>query len=136
MEAELKEIVASGRVPADLAITYDDMHGLWGGTTFALRGDGHLERRVRPLGASAPTISEAYIGERALLDLVRLLVDISAWEQRTPDSMPVPDESRAYLTLSTGTTRSVIWERYNGMQTNDRLIRVKNWLASRFGGPA
>ena len=133
IEAELKELLASQRVPADLIITYDDMHGLWGGSTLTVRGDGSLERQVSRRGAAAPTGTKTHIGEHDLLELVRLLVELSAWEQRTPDGMPVPDESRAYLTISLKGSTSVVWERFNEMAKNDRLVRVRDWLESGFG---
>ena len=134
MEAELNEILASQRVPADLIIVYDDMHGLWGGSILTARGDGHLERQVRPRGAPAPRSSEKLIGEPELLELVRLLVALSAWEQRTAERQPVPDESRAYLTISLSGEVSTTWERYNEMRSNNRFLRIKGWMEGQFGG--
>jgi len=132
MQEELKEILASQQVPADLSITYDDMHGLWGGSIFTVRGDGSLERQIRPPGFPAPSSSNTHISAHQLLELVRLLVEFSAWEQRTANSPPIPDESRAYLTISLKGNRSVVWERFNEMRVNDRLIRIKDWLARPF----
>ena len=37
----------------------------------------------------------------------------------------MPDESRAYLRIEVGTTSSEIWERYNDMEANNRLIRIR-----------
>lgn len=132
MEAALNEILASQRVPADLSVVYDDMHGLWGGSTFTVRGDGRLERQLSPCGAPAPKGSEKQIGEPDLLELVRLLVELSAWEQRTADRQPVPDESRAYLTISLNGKVSRVWEWYNDMRANNRLIRIMGWLEGQF----
>jgi hypothetical protein len=132
MEDDLKAILATRQVPADLSITYDDMHGLWGGSTLMVRGDGRLERQVRPRGAQAPGSSKKQIGKHELLDLVRLLVDLSAWEQRTPDNPPVPDENRSYLTISLKGKTSLVWERYNDMPANERLIRIKRWIETQF----
>jgi hypothetical protein len=63
------------------------------------------------------------------LELVGLLVELSAWEQRTPDSPPIPDESRAHLTIILKGGRSVVWERFNDLPANNRLIRIKDWMA-------
>ena len=133
MEYDLKAILATRQAPADLSITYDDMHGLWGGSTLTVRGDGRLERQVRPRGAPESRSSNKQIGEHKLLELVRLLVELSAWEQRTPDSPPVPGESRSYLTISLNANTSRIWERFNDMPANNRLIRIKGWIDSQFG---
>jgi hypothetical protein len=129
MDEELQKIRASQQVPADLRVTYDDMHGLWGGSILTVRGDGWLDRQVRPPGAPAPSGSKTRIGADELLELVGLLVELSAWEQRTPDSPPIPDESRAHLTISLKGDRTVVWERFNEMPTNNRLIRIKDWMA-------
>jgi hypothetical protein len=137
MKSALNEMLASQRVPADLSIIYDDMHGLWGGSTYTVQGDGSIEWQVRPRGAPAPTTSEKRISERELLALVRLLVELSAWEQRTADRPPVPDESRAYLTITLDGKLSRMWEWYNDMRANGRLIQVKGWLEGQFSdGPS
>jgi hypothetical protein len=57
--------------------------------------------------------------------LVRLLVELEAWEQRTPPAEPLPDESRATLTISVGGQTSAVWERYNDMAENARLSLVR-----------
>jgi hypothetical protein len=128
MEKELKGIVAANSVPAVLIVTYDDMHGLWGGTTIIVRGDGSLERRTRPLGAPEAEVTRKQVGGSELLDFVRLLVELEAWEQRTADEQPVADESRAHLTISAGINRSTVWERVGEMRANDRLLRIKSRL--------
>jgi hypothetical protein len=132
MESELKRILASGQVPADLSITYDDMHGLWGGSILTVRGDGWLERQTRPRGAPMSASSKKQIGEQELLEVVRLLVELSAWKQRTLATPPIPDESRAQLTISLKGNTSQVWERFNEMPANDRLIRIKHWIENRF----
>jgi hypothetical protein len=132
MEAELNEILASQRVPADLSITYTDMHPLWGGCMLTVRGDGHLERQISGRGATAPSISKMQIGEHELLGLVRLLIELSAWEQHTADRLPAPDESRAHLTISLKGEVSRMWEWYNEMRANNGLIRIKAWLEGQF----
>jgi hypothetical protein len=128
MEEALKGIVATHSVPADLTVTYDDMHGLWGGTTVTVRGDGSVERRTRALGAPEAEVTRKQVGGHELVDFVRLLVELEAWEQRTADEQPVADESRARLTISVGGGCSSVWERAREMRANDRLLRIKSSL--------
>ena len=54
MKDTLTTILATSAVPADLAITYDDMHGLWGGTMITVCGDGS-----GPLTITPPRLTEA-----------------------------------------------------------------------------
>ena len=128
MEEELKGIIAADIVPADLTVTYDDMHGLWGGTTITVRGDGSVERRTRALGAPEAEVTRKQVGGRELVDLVRLLVELAVWEPRAGDEQPVAGESRARLSVSVGGRASCMWERVREMRENDRLLRVKNHL--------
>jgi ankyrin repeat protein len=130
MENELKTIVATRVVPAELTITYDDMHGLWGGTTITVRGDGALETQTREIGAREADISHKQIDERELISLIKLLVELRGWEQVTAEVRPVPDESRAYLALSLNDKSTRVWERVNEMAANNRLTRIKNFLES------
>ena len=124
----LTTMLATNTVPADLAITYDDMHGLWGGATITVRGDGSVERHTKALGAPAAQVRHTIIDQQMLLDLVRLLVQLDAWEQRIPDRPPVPDESRAALTISVNGSANRISERFNDLAANNRLVQIKTWL--------
>ena len=128
MKDKLTTILATSAVPADMAIAYNDMHGLWGGTTITVRGDGSVERHTKARGAAAAQVSHTSIDRRMLLDLIRLLVQLEAWEQRIPDRPPVPDESRASLTISVDGGASRIWERFNDLAANNRLVQIKTWL--------
>lgn len=53
------------------------------------------------------------------------LIELKAWERHTPDRPPLPDESRATLTISVDGQRSSIWEGFNEMEKDKRLIRIK-----------
>ena len=128
MEHELKNILATDIVPAELTIIYDDMHGLWGGTTITVRGDGTTEKQTRETGAPEATISRKHIDQLELIDLIRLLVELKAWEQFTAEEQPVAGESRARLTLTLNDSSSRVWERVNDMPANDRLIQFKSFL--------
>ncbi|MBV9468849.1 MAG: hypothetical protein JO316_21650 [Abitibacteriaceae bacterium] len=125
MEHELKQILNTGEVPADLVISYDDMHGLWGGTTIMVRGTGSVERLERPCGAKEPTRFQAQVPPGHLLSLIELLVQLAAWQQKTPGRQPVPDESRATLTINVGGQSSRLWEWFNELEQNSRLVKIK-----------
>jgi len=128
MKNALAAILAAGAVPAALAITYDDMHGLWGGVTITIRGDGRVERQSRALGEPTTQVYRTAVDHQLLLDLLRLLVQLDAWEQHIPDRPPLPDESRAVLTISVGGRASRVWERFNDLAANNRLVQIKSWL--------
>jgi hypothetical protein len=126
VEDALKTISKNRKVPPDLTITYDDMHGLWGGTTTIIRGSGIGELRERARGDAKPQIVETAVPEDKLLELVQLLIELRAWEQDTPERQAVPDESKASLTITVGERTSNMWEWFNDMSKNDRLIKIKS----------
>lgn len=128
MDDTIQTILTAPTLPHDFTVVYDDMHGLWGGVTITVRGDGSVVRGERPMGAAAPQVTQRRVGETALRALLRLLVELQAWEQRTPERMPVADESRATLTIWAGGGSSQIWERVNDMPANNHLIRIKAFM--------
>jgi hypothetical protein len=130
--AELEAIVSGQRIPPDLLVTYDDMHGLWGGTTISVRGDGQSERRERAQGEPEARVTERSVTRDHLLDLIRLLVELRAWEQRSPERQPVPDESTATLSIRIGGQMSSIWEWVNEMPANARLSRIRDRMLAGF----
>jgi len=132
-ESELKAISASGRVPTNLSVTYDDVHGLWGGAFIMVRGSGGAERRERARGSVEPKVFEVAVSQQQLLELVNLLVELEAWKQQTQDCQPVPDESRATLTVSIGVQESRVWERCHEMAGNNRLSRIKTKMIEMTG---
>jgi hypothetical protein len=97
-------------------------------TTSTVRGDGSLERRTQALGTSAAQVRHTTIDQHMLLDLVRLLVQLDVWEQPIPDRPPVPDERRAALTISVNGSASRMWEQFNDLVANNRLVQFKTWL--------
>jgi hypothetical protein len=125
MEDDLKSILLADNVlAADLTLIYDDAHGLWGGTTITV-GDGIMERRTYPTGSREPDILKRKLEGWEIQDLVRLLIELKAWAQETPDRSSLPDESRARLSLRINNRASDIWERFNEMPANGRLIQIK-----------
>ncbi|HET9223440.1 MAG TPA: hypothetical protein VFO07_13095 [Roseiflexaceae bacterium] len=129
MEDHLQDIVA-GRAAHTLTITYSDVHGLWGGVAVTLTTHGAYERLGYLRGASAPDVVRGMLAPARIQEVVRLLLEVKAWEQRTPQRAPVPDESRATLMLRAGEAASSTWEWYNDLTPNARLIRVRDLLVA------
>ena len=125
LRAALLELQGGRGALATLAVTYDDMHGLHGGLTLTIHGDGRVEQRAvrQKVGHPRPRVSP-----KDLQQLVALLVEVAAWEQRVPPRPPVPDESQAALRVSVGGERAVIWEWYNDLAKNDRILRVRELM--------
>jgi hypothetical protein len=120
----LLEIAAGKLNPTPLSITYDDMHGLWGGLTLTIRGDGNVEQKVVKEEAGTPT----RVSRDSILKLVRLLLKEKAWEQRELQRAPKPDESEARLVIEYGQQRSEIWEWYNDLDKNQRLGKIRELM--------
>ena len=125
VEDNLKRMQTESNVSSDLTITYDDMHGLWGGTTIVISGKGSGERRERTRGNTEPEVINKSVTKEQIIELVKLLVEQEAWAQKTPDREPVPDESRSRLSISIAGESSDIWEWFNDMKKNQRLIKIK-----------
>jgi hypothetical protein len=126
---ELKAIAQSRRIPADFSITYDDMHSLWGGTRIVIDGTGNCELQERTRGDRQPQIVKKTIDRERVFELIELLVEQQAWEQRTPERAPAADESKATLTISVGKQSSRVWEWFNDMKKNQRLIQIQTKMS-------
>lgn len=127
MPSKLRAILDGGEVPADLEVVYDDRHGLWGGTRIVISGGGRgQERRERVGGDPKPEVFGNRVSQAQLLELVGLLVETEAWEQRASERTPVPDEGRATLLIRVGGQESATWERTHEMAQSRRLILIKD----------
>ena len=62
---------AAGHASNHLTITYNDMHGLWGGVTITLATSGAYERLERKRGAATPDILCGTVAITRVRDLVR-----------------------------------------------------------------
>lgn len=120
-------MVAAGN-GAELSVVYDDMHGLWGGQTISIAGNGAYERKERARGDSAPVVTSGNVDQQQIQALATLLVDLAAWEQRVPERAPVPDESRATLRIRVGTAEATIWEWYNDLPKNNRIAQIRDLM--------
>jgi hypothetical protein len=127
VEQHLKDI-AEGRATPNLSIVYNDMHGLWGGVTITLSTSGAYERLERARGAIVPELVQRTVTIDQVQSVVRVLLETRAWEQQALQRRPIPDEVLATLTLKSGDAESSIWELYNNLEKNGRLIRVRKLL--------
>ncbi len=50
------------------------------------------------------------------------------WQQRVPERIPAPDESRAYLTVRYKEDRLEIWEWYNDLKKNQRILPIRELM--------
>lgn len=127
MEEYIKDF-AEDRATQNLTIIYSDMHGLWGGVTVTLSTSGAYEILERPRGAIVPELLRKTITPEQVQEVLSLLLETRAWEQQSLERMPLPDEARAALTLRTGDLEASIWELYNNLEKNGRLVRVRRLL--------
>ncbi len=130
VQPRLESAAGADEVPGDLRVVYDDHHPSWGGVRIEVRGDRSLEaRRWRPnQPEDAPDAWSGTVPEPALRQLVRLLVDVEAWEQRADEDDTRIDDARARLEVRVGGERAAIWEWANDLQANRRIVRVKQHL--------
>ena len=91
VESALQTTLTSGQVPPDLVITYDETHGLGGGTTITIRGSGHGESHSRQLKNTKPEVDKTIITQNQLLELIKVIASVKAWEHQTPDRDGVKD---------------------------------------------
>jgi hypothetical protein len=126
LEVALRAAAGGGDVPPDFQVIYSDMHGMHGGTTIRLAADGTLASQHMQQGVL--TERAGRVPADSVRALIGLLVELQAWEQRTPPRPPVPDESAAGLRIQAGGEEARIWEWFNDMGTNQRLSRILGML--------
>jgi hypothetical protein len=127
MEQQLKDL-ADGRATQNLSIVYTDMHGLWGGVTITLSTSGAYELLERARGQMVPDLVHRTIASAQVQNVIRLLLEGRMWEQQLLQRTPIPDEVLATLTLKSGDIESSIWELYNNLEKNNRLVRLRRLL--------
>lgn len=124
LRMELERSLLDGVVPRDLVVTYHAMHPFHGGTIVEVRGDGLALRTTRRRGDRQSSVRQVELSSEDLIELVTLLVELEAWEQRVPERPPVPDEGRARVSIELGGHEGGFWEWYNDLGEHDRLLRV------------
>jgi len=128
------EAYLEGRLPAEaLQFTYSDLQGLWGGLRLTVHGTGRVEQEAVRLEAQPPSPHDLTAGE--VREIVKLLLSLSAWEQRVPDRAPQPDESRAELYIRAGAAQSLIWEWFNDLDETGRIVQVRQKMKALAWSP-
>lgn len=127
MEQKLKEF-AEGLATQNLTIVYSDLHGLWGGVTITLSTSGEYELLERKRGVIVPELVRRTIPAAHVQKMIGLLLETRAWGQQALERAPMPDEALATLTLRTGDHEISIWELYNNLERNGRLVRIRRLL--------
>ncbi len=129
VEQALRAAASGAALPPDFVVTYSDMHGMHGGMRVSLSADGTYSWQTysQQEGLSQ---AEGRVPEQAVRDVIALLVQLRAWEQVTPPRQPVPDESRAGLLIRVAGEEARMWEWFNDMGANNRLIQVSSRLAA------
>ncbi|MGO9262669.1 MAG: hypothetical protein ACLQU1_41275 [Bryobacteraceae bacterium] len=119
------ERIEAGRLDlTPLAVSYDDLHPLWGGLVLTIHGSGKVEQKAVRQTPGQPRL----VTREDLLKLVRLLLSEQVWNQRVPERTPVPDESRVRLTIRYGSDQSVIWEWYDDLKANQRMVQIRDLM--------
>lgn len=134
VSTSLRDANDAGAAPDGFTLVYDDHSAGFGGERIELDAEGALTlRRFRPALGGEPQVAETVRGvlspERRR-ELVTLLVEIEAWEQRDMPETSIND-ARAVLELRVGADRSHIWEWADDLDANQRLRRVEQ-LLTRF----
>ena len=127
MEQQIKDF-AAGRSSQNLSIVYSDMHGLWGGVTITLSSSGAYERLERGRGQVVPDMIQKTVTTAHVEAVIRLVLEARLWEQQSLQRRPLPDEVLATLTLKSGEVESSMWELYNNLEKNNRLVRLRQLL--------
>ena len=106
MRSCLNELSSGRGRWSEFSVTYNDLHGLHGGLTLTIYGDGRVEQEAVRTKVRDPR----HVSREDLDRLVALLRELQAWEQRVPERDAVPDESRCQLTCRCGAAETTIWE--------------------------
>ncbi|MBI3684180.1 MAG: hypothetical protein HY235_27720 [Acidobacteria bacterium] len=121
----LLERIEAGKLDlTPLAVSYDDLHPLHGGLVLTIHGTGKVEQRAVRQTPGRPKL----VPREDLLKLVRLLIREQAWEQRVPERAARPDESTVRLAIRYGNDQTVIWEWYNDLEANRRIIQIRDLM--------
>jgi hypothetical protein len=106
------------------SVTYDDLHGLFGGLTLTIHGNGKVEQQSVRVVAREPRNASNV----DLQKLVDLLLNQKAWEQRVAERPPRPDEGKVRLIINYREDSMTIWEWYNDLLRNNRILRIRDFM--------
>lgn len=119
----LKALAAGTGKWDTLTVTYDDRHPLHGGLTLTIKGTGEVKQQAVRAKTGEP---KPAVTKEELAKLVELLIAREAWEQKVPDRPANADESKAKLTIDYGDATVTVWEWYNDLPANARLVKVRD----------
>jgi len=124
ISTSLRELLDDEISTASLRVTYEEFHPTQDGPRLIVKGTGQIQQEGEIANAGMyPDLSSAEVE-----NLVRLLLDIEAWEQRTPWRETDSEEIRAYLRVQVGGTSSEIWEWYDELDDNRRIVQLLDQL--------
>lgn len=124
VSSNLRALLADEFSPTSFRVTYEEIHPTQDGPRLMIKGTGQIQQTGEETNAGMyPDLSPAEVE-----NLVRLLLDIEAWEQRTPWREAASDEIRAYLRIQVGGASSEIWEWYDKLDDNQRIVQLLDQL--------
>ncbi len=109
---------------ASLRVSYEEIHPTQDGPRLTIKGTGQIQQEGE--GVDSGMYPDLNLAE--VENLVRLLLDIEAWEQRTPWRETASDETRAYLRVQVEGASSEIWEWYDELDDNRRIVQLLDQL--------
>ena len=112
----------------NFTVKYDDLHPFHGRLTLTIFGTGDGEQKILFPGRAEIAGRTRNVSSIDLKHLVNLLLARKAWEQRIPERSPVPDESRSHLVIRYANDSTTIWEWYNDLPQNQRLVEIREFM--------
>lgn len=113
------------------SIEYDDVSDFWGGTDIIVYSNGQItEKDIKP-GDQSLSEKKGVLLPIEINELNKLILKYKVWEQIAPERQADPDETKAFLKINYGNKNSSIWEWYNDLNKNQRIIIIKNFLESK-----
>jgi len=125
MKGALQEIAEGKGDLQKFTVTWNDLHGLHGGLKLTIRGDGTISQEAKFTKVGEP---KEKVDPKALRELVDKLLALEAWVQKVPERPAIPDESRARLTITAGGESVTVWEWYNDLAKNKRLVEIRDLM--------
>jgi ankyrin repeat protein len=123
ISTSLRALLDDAVSTSNLRVTYEEIHPTQDGPRLIVKGTGQIQQEGEIANAGMyPDLTSAEVE-----NLVRLLLDIEAWEQRTP-WRETDSEIRAYLRVQVGGTSSEIWEWYDELDDNRRIVQLLDQL--------
>ncbi|MCG7530000.1 hypothetical protein MHM98_01310 [Psychrobium sp. MM17-31] len=118
--------IESGDLPIEpLQVIYSDYHGFHGGIEISVNGEYELSRKS--LGVKLAPQSES-VTPQSMKHLLQLLLKHQVWLQISSEQPAKVDETRARLTIIYDEQRVELWEWFNEMERNNRLLEIKNFM--------